>query len=125
MLPKQIILAAHRNTIFNKINNFSWRNFFLYFKLILIVYMIERERERRGVVDTNYHNLVYSKYSLCLYLYTKKSISKFKSHFFALIKNTKNNPSQKMLRFFIAYKIFSNPMFIHNSISFQYSNSKL
>ena len=116
MLHKQIILAAHRNTIFNKINDFSWRNFFLYFKLILIVYMIERERQ--GVVDTNYHNLVYSKYSLCLYLYTKKSISKFKSHFFALIKNTKNNPSQKMLRFFIDYKIFSNSIFTHNFIFF-------
>ncbi|MDO8452936.1 MAG: hypothetical protein Q7S59_00025, partial [Sulfurimonas sp.] len=72
-----------------------------------------------------YHNLVYSKYSFYLYLYTKKSISKFKSHFFALIKNIKNNPSQKMLRFSIAYKILFHSIFVHDSTPYQYFNHKL
>ncbi len=43
MLHKQIILSAHMYSTFNKINNFSCEIFFLSFKLILIVYMLERE----------------------------------------------------------------------------------
>ena len=80
-----------------------------------MVCMIERERERRQNNDNGYHTLVYSKYSICLLLFTKKFISIFKSLLFSLTKNTKNNHSQKMLRLFLCYKIFSNSMFIHRS----------
>lgn len=78
-------------------------------KLFLISSMIEREG--REANDNNYRNLIYSKYSLCRSIYFKKNISKFKSYLFSLIKNIKNNPSQKIIRFF-TYKIFSNAKFI-------------
>jgi ribosomal protein L22 len=63
--------------------------------------MYDRERERRQKDDNNYHTLIYSKHSICRCIYTKKSISKFKSLLFSLTKNTTNNPLQKLLEFYI------------------------
>ncbi len=51
-------------------------------------------------------------------LFLAACISRYKSYVCSLTKNTKNNPSQKLLRFFIAYIIFSKFHFHFFSIVF-------
>lgn len=79
------------------------------------------ERERRGRNDIRYHNLTSSKQIPNLCLYATKYLSKIKSYLSILIKNIKNNLSQKLLLFFITHEIFPNAKFILYNTFYQHT----